>query len=308
MGKNNSWIFWVAGGLILFLVLTQTSLLKKQDFGIGVHYYNDGIEVFPTKFFGFSIVTPPGGNYNQISFSISASSSDKSYSNIKVDSATPIQLFNALPTTTQTLASGQSNKILWTSSLINTSQFESMTQPVRFIVNISAKDDYTGLIEYKQGYVDLTIRSIIFTRQENGNQILCSGSWDSSYPCSRVYDSNWNTYGKVLSGEATFFINYTIPDNTTSIIWQFKFGAGTATDWRNRTIGEGYGIDNCWAYAKSTPDKKLQFKMVSYGSSNTWCPGTVCANFFCWDGSYWNQQLYLGNRNEIYEDAIWWGK
>lgn len=156
MVKENNWIFWIVGIVIVFLILTQTNLLKKQEFGIGVHYYNDGKEVFPTKFLGFSIVTPPGGTYNQIGFSISASSSGKSYSNIKVNSAIPTQFFSALPTTIQTLAVGES-KTLWTSSLINTAQFESLSQPVRFQINISAKDDYTGETISAISYKDLTI-------------------------------------------------------------------------------------------------------------------------------------------------------
>ena len=72
MAKQDS-ILWIVGiGLILLVVLSQSNLFKQQEegmIGLNVHYYKDGVEVFPTKSL-FSIVTPPGGSYDQIAFDV----------------------------------------------------------------------------------------------------------------------------------------------------------------------------------------------------------------------------------------------
>jgi hypothetical protein len=175
MAKNNNWIFWIIGIIVLFLVITQTDLLKPKqtEFAtISVQYYNDGVEVIPQKSL-FSIVTPPGGSYNQISFSIGATATGKSYSNIRVVSATPTAFLSALPTNSTNLSIGQS-KTLFVSSLMTASQFETMPQPVRFWVNISAKDDYTGQTVYVQGSLNLTIMpasSAMWTANADGNSV-----------------------------------------------------------------------------------------------------------------------------------------
>lgn len=153
MAKSNAWIF-VGIGILLLVVFSQSDLLKKQEtFGLGIHYYNNGVEVFPTKFLGFSIVTPPGGSYDQIGFSITGTATDKSYSNVRIVSAYPPVLENSLPSTHSDTISIPSSEIkslsiresktLWTSSLIDPAQFESWSQPVGFIVTVAAKDDYT---------------------------------------------------------------------------------------------------------------------------------------------------------------------
>ncbi len=149
MKKQNNTILWIIGIVIFFLVITQTNIFKEQEtemLGLNIHYYKEGVEVFPTKgFFGFSIVTPPGGSYDQISFDISATNTgDVPFSDVKVYTATPTAFLSALgyPTTPQSLNIGES-KTLWTSDLIDTIQFESMGQPVNFIVSISAVNDYT---------------------------------------------------------------------------------------------------------------------------------------------------------------------
>ena len=67
MKKDNT-IFWIIGIVILLVVVTNYYQAPEEEGMIGLtpHYYKDGVEVFPTKgLFGFSIVTPPGGSFDQ---------------------------------------------------------------------------------------------------------------------------------------------------------------------------------------------------------------------------------------------------
>ncbi len=138
MAKKNNIIYWIIGIVIFFLVITQTNIFKKQEtemLGLNIHYYKDGVEIFPTKgFFGFSIVTPPGGTYDQIAFDIPATNTgDVPITNIQIVDASPLAFKNALPSTTQSLLIGES-KTLWTSGLIDTVQFEG--QIINFWIKI----------------------------------------------------------------------------------------------------------------------------------------------------------------------------
>ena len=97
-------------GILLLVVFSQSNLQnifqEKEDFGMTIHYYKDGKEVIPQKGL-FSIVTPDGGSYDQIRFSVSGTATGVSYSDVKVSSAFPTAFKNSLPTTTQGLAIGQ---------------------------------------------------------------------------------------------------------------------------------------------------------------------------------------------------------
>ncbi len=158
MSKQNKTIFWVIGIVVLVALIINSQAPKEPGMvGLNVHYYKDGVEVFPTKgFLGFSIVTPPGGSFDQISLDISGTATGVPFSNIRITDASPTAFKNALPSTTQSLLIGQSKK-LWTSGLMNTVQFETMAQPVRFRVDVSAVNDYTKETLSRWGYVDLRI-------------------------------------------------------------------------------------------------------------------------------------------------------
>lgn len=151
MKNDKTWIIVV--GIVLVIVLF-VNINNNSFHSLQIHYYKNGTEVFPNKL--FSVVTPPGGTYDAISFSISGKSSGSSFSNIKIISATPTAFYNSLPTSTQSLNPNQ-NKVLFSSGIIPVNQFESYSQPVRFFVNISATDDYNGQTVYSSSYVDLKI-------------------------------------------------------------------------------------------------------------------------------------------------------
>ena len=105
---------------------------------------------------GGSWVTPPGTNYTHISFDVfGTNTGDYPVTNMIVVGANPIEFKDALPTTTQSLAIGETNKLLWVSDLINTTPLEAYPQPITFWVNISG--DVEVYTFYEQASIDLTI-------------------------------------------------------------------------------------------------------------------------------------------------------
>jgi len=144
MAKQNNTIFWIIGiAIVIFLILPQLQAPTEEGMiGLIPHYYKDGVEVFPKfSLLRFSVVTPPGGTYDQISFDISAINQDVPIENIQIIGASPQVFKDALPTTTQTLAS-EEIKTLWTSNLMDTEQFEAIS-PVNFWIEVSGIETYT---------------------------------------------------------------------------------------------------------------------------------------------------------------------
>jgi hypothetical protein len=144
--KSNNTAFWIIGIVIVLLVLANYQS-KQEMVGLTPHYYKDGVEVFPTKGL-FSVVTPPGGSYDQIAFDVVITNiGNIPIENVQIVNATPIEFKNALPTTIIYLGVGES--FLWTSDLMNTSKFEEIS-PVNFWVNISGTDGVSLI--YEGGY------------------------------------------------------------------------------------------------------------------------------------------------------------
>ena len=139
--KNQNTIFYIIGGIFLVGLLIYSQVPKETGMiSLTPHFYKDGVEVVPEKSL-FTIITPPGGSYDQISFSIPGTASGEiPFSNIQIVDSYPLAFKNSLPSTTQSLTAGQS-KTLWTSSLIDTEQFEGQT--INFWIEISAVNDYT---------------------------------------------------------------------------------------------------------------------------------------------------------------------
>ena len=97
----------------------------KESTGLQIHYYKDGVEVLQTFVGGLEI------DIDQISFSIIGENTGGVNLDMDIVDAYPQMFKDALPTTTQPLAPGET-KVLWESGLIDTKQFESYPQPVRF--------------------------------------------------------------------------------------------------------------------------------------------------------------------------------
>jgi len=179
MGKDNM-MLWIMGIILIGALFCISQ--PEEDVGLVIYYYKNGEEVFPQKKL-FSIVG--GESFDQFSFDIYASNTGETdIYNMQIISASPSSFYEAFSKTNQTLVKGQSNKLLWSSSLINTTQFESYSQPVRFWVNISGLDEYTQKIIYKTAYIDLAITPDIPTEEEPecvGGLKLCSVGF--SVPC-----------------------------------------------------------------------------------------------------------------------------
>ncbi len=145
--KNQNTLFYIIGAIILVALIIFSQVPKETGMiSLTPHYYKDGVEVIQKGFFGFTIVTPDGGSYDQISFGIPGNAvGDISFSDIQIADAYPLILKNSLPSTTQSLSVGQS-KTLWTSNLIDAVQFEG--QIINFWVEVSAVNDYTGETVY----------------------------------------------------------------------------------------------------------------------------------------------------------------
>ena len=186
--KNQNTIFCIIGAVILVAPIINSQISKETEMvGLNVHYYKDGVEVFPYKGL-FSIVTPPGRSFDQISLDIAGTATGVPFSNIRIVDTTPTAFKNALPSTSKSLTIGES-KTLWASSLIDTIQFESMIQPVRFRFNFSAINDYTKETVYGGDYVDLTIekeQACIRGTDCEGDYKACDGSGNCL---------GWNGYG-----------------------------------------------------------------------------------------------------------------
>ena len=145
--KNNTILIVI--GIILVGALFYTSQVPEEDFSLNVHYYQDGIEIFPEQNF-FTIVNPPGESYDQIAFDIPVTNLDIPITNMQIVDAYPLVFKYALPTTAQTLESGET-KILWTSGLMDTIQFESIS-PVNFWIKISGYDTFNKETIYSESY------------------------------------------------------------------------------------------------------------------------------------------------------------
>lgn len=137
--KNQNTIYWIIGIIIVLLVVANYQP-KQEMVELTPHFYKDGVEVFPTRGL-FSIITPPGDFFDQIAFSISSINTGNVPIDLQIVNASPIELLNALPLTTQTLEIGEST-ILWTSGLMDAVQFENMIQPVNFWVQISGESEF----------------------------------------------------------------------------------------------------------------------------------------------------------------------
>ncbi len=123
-----------------------------------------------------------------------------------------------------------------------------------------------------------------WTYQENSNGTAYSGSWDSFYGVSYIYDGTWTTYFVYSTAGAYYYANYTKPANAqNNSLWQVADAAGTVN----------LSIDvSCWS---QTP---LQFGLYNNQalSITTWS---------CWNGSSWTTLRNVSS-TLVYEEAIWW--
>ncbi len=173
--------------LIVLVILLNNPNINDEEVQFKVHYYRDGIEVYPNQGTGlFSLVSPPGEVFDQISLDVVGSAQDNSFKNIRIVDAQPQQFWNALfgvdpsdpdikdlqdivlktgdtldktgyPVSMYRALSYGETKVLYSSEPMDTTLFESMNQPVEFSIKLSAEEGYSGNVVYSSGSVDLTI-------------------------------------------------------------------------------------------------------------------------------------------------------
>ena len=208
--KDDNTIFWIIGiAIVVFIILPKIQVQEQEEMiGLTPHYYKDGIEVFPQKgLFGFSIVTPPGGSFDQIAFDISAINTGETLiENIQIIDASPISFKDALITTPQSLEIGES-KILWTSELMNTVQFEAVS-PVNFWVEVSGLETYANTTIS----LDRVYSGDIIFEAESVDGILIFTSTTKSYG-NLILDTDYKVSGDTLylkTDREFDFINFTL--------------------------------------------------------------------------------------------------
>jgi len=138
--KKNPLVLVILVGILLISFFYLINLNEEEEVGFKVHYYKDGIEVFQSN--TLSVIQVDTSSYDEISFEIIGENlGNYPITNMQVDSAGPIQLKDSLPTLSKSL-SPKEKKTLWISDRMDVHQFESLTQPIKFWVNISGESPY----------------------------------------------------------------------------------------------------------------------------------------------------------------------
>jgi len=155
--KRTNIVLIVVGIVILLSIggfAYMYSLGYGQDTFLTVHYYDaNQNEIFAGR--ALSVIGNLEG-VEYISLDVNVDNTGEVPLELKIKDASPSQLKSALPTTTLTLAVGESDK--WTSSLIDISSFEGSTQI--FEVVVSGNYDYAGRTHTleKTGQISLSIQ------------------------------------------------------------------------------------------------------------------------------------------------------
>jgi cytochrome c biogenesis protein CcdA/glutaredoxin len=114
--------------------------------------------------------------------------------------------------------------------------------------------------------------------------------WNSTYSYTNVFDANWSTYGKRVSGYyARLYLNYSKPPKFIS------------ANIKGRDCGWVYPCTSPWDFETTLSSSCLiqtpiQIQVASNGG----------VEWFCYNGTGWDRFRYLGSWWDIYEEAINW--
>lgn len=128
----------------------------------------------------------------------------------------------------------------------------------------------------------------------------CDGSWNSNYPCTNVYDDDYNTYGLpggIFGGTGTLYINYTIPAQTIGAWWEVKGGGkNLQINFTNYTISQ-----NCLTL--STLQLRLESvnSLIDNDQMNLYCYNTTG-----WEYVYNHPTADASLTEDSYEEQIIW--
>jgi len=244
--KKNPLVLVVLVGILLISFFYFFSLSESGGSGLIVHYYKDGVEVTPIN--SLSVIQIDTSSYDEISFEIIGENlGDYQINNMQVDSAGPIQLKDSLPTLSKSL-SPKETKTLWISDRIDVHQFESLTQPIKFWVNISGESPYIQGKIYD--YMELEME---FNRATSCSPPVCPSGYSSiSESCADFICSR--TCEKIISGgclwEKNIYGQLQVSWNRVGysecLTWKGCSSAGNNLWWYLN--GPTENSNNCYAY------------------------------------------------------------
>jgi hypothetical protein len=221
--KKDNFILWIVGIILLLLVLSQFGIFKKKEdnvVGMKVHYWNNGVEVFPDKPKGlFSIVSNENtsGIFDSLSFDIKITNfGGFPTSNIHIADASPIEFKNALPSTVFNLSAGESRTL--SSQNMSTAQFEHYPQPISFWVKM-AGDEYNGTMIILSSLSIKVLEAAILIRVEKPNTSVLTDFLNSWIATDYNGDGKLEAFGSgdahygssvncALPGDAIFISSY----------------------------------------------------------------------------------------------------
>lgn len=243
--KNDRTILLVAAAIALFIIFSQSPIFKKQiepEVGLRVHYYSNGVEIFPDNQFSSIIIPSNVESADEISFDIIINNTGNTLINNTLEWAYPIEFKNALPTGRYTVNPKELKTI--TTGRISTVPLESYEQPINFTVNVSGvvafPENPSSYKIYSSASTSLAILSSAWCYQEDVKSVTTGdGSCGQLYTGQigtgggtnifRIYDKNWGTYGLSGSTEGNYiYFNYTKPVGAVGALWKVKDGSGNA--------------------------------------------------------------------------------
>lgn len=162
--KNINVVVILMVALVVLLISLICFINQKGGSRFIVHYYKDGVEVNTET--SLSVIQVETFNYDEISLDIIGENiGDYPIINMQIYDAGPVQFKDSLPTLSKSLNASET-KTLWISDRIDVHQFESLSQPVKFWVNISGESPYVSGKIYDYIETDLyfeTVPALIVT-------------------------------------------------------------------------------------------------------------------------------------------------
>jgi len=261
--------------------------------GLKVHYYKDGVEVFQID--SLSVIQVDTSSYDEISFEIiGENTGDYPITNMLVDSAEPIEFKDSLPTLSKSLAVGET-KTLWISDRIDVHQFESLSQPIKFWVNISGESPYVSGKIYD--YIELEMEFGTIEGAYTGE------SW--SAVISNIY--GFGNLGITIQADK-LFLNIRMGEvvreynlNTGAYIKQWSLRSVSSDNMANVYDLSSYGgyvyaLDHNWNRICKYDSLGNHKGCFSAGASNSMALSAYNNNFFIFD--YYSVMHKLGINGE----------
>jgi len=152
--KNINLILILIFGMFLAVFLLS-NIKSEEGLSLKLHYYKDGVEVFPSSK-SLTLVTPPGEIFDELSIDIIGKNpSQVDIIDMEIINAEPTQLLSAFQSASIETLLSLETKTLWSSDRISTSQFETPDgNLVKFKVEVVGTDFFSGEQIIREGEQD----------------------------------------------------------------------------------------------------------------------------------------------------------